>query len=96
MSDLSVWPDQRPGQAAGARPRDRVGLAVNLSEDGTLVYFLNLVTFSNNKGSEVDLPDVLLVVEDLLVAAAGPVLHVSQAADPAAHLELHFLIVNLK
>ena len=55
-----------------------------------------LVTFSNNKGSEVDLPDVFLVVEDLLVAAAGPVLYVGEAADPASHLELHFLIVNLK
>ena len=54
------------------------------------------MTLLNNAGSKPDIPDILLVVEDLLVAAPGPVLHVGQAADPAGHLELHFLIVNLK
>ena len=41
-------------------------------------------------------PDIFLVVEDLLVPAPGSVLHIGQAANPATHLELQFLMVNLK
>ena len=44
----------------------------------------------------VDLPHVLLVVEYLLVPAPRPVLHVGQGPDPARHLELQLLVVDLE
>ena len=43
----------------------------------------------------VHLSDVLLVIKYLLVSASRSVLHIGQGADPAGHLELHLLVVNL-
>ena len=87
--DLSVGAHHGAGQAARPRPRGGVGLAVDLSDIGYL-QFRSVFTI------EYCSPDVILVVEDLLVPATGPVLHVGQAPDPARNLELHLLIVDLK
>ena len=86
--DLSVGAHHGAGQAARPRPRGGVGLAVDLSDIGYL-QFRSVFTI------EYCSPDVLLVVEDLLVPAPGPVLHVGQAPDPAAHLDVDLLVVYL-
>ena len=44
----------------------------------------------------VHLPDVLLVIEYLLVPSPGPVLHIGQGPDPACNFKLQLLVVNLK
>ena len=62
----------------------------------TLIGEKERVFFQFGIGHVMCVPDILLVVEDLLVAAPGPVLHVGEAPDPAGHLELQFFIVNLK
>ena len=85
--DLSVGAHHGAGQATRPRPRGGVGLAVDLSG---YLQFRSVFTI------EYYSPDVILVVEDLLVPATGPVLHVGQAPDPARNLELHLLIVDLK
>ena len=87
--DLSVGAHHGARQAARPRPCGGVGLAVDLSDIGYL-QFRSVFTI------EYCSPDVILVVEDLLVSATGPVLHVGQAPDPARNLEFHLLIVDLK